>query len=532
MRIFGIQIKATDQASQTFSNVGRGLASMRTAASSAAASLGSVGVAMVVANQGLELVKKGVEALRAGYEAFVAPALEARSALDPGKASIDQLVTSANALRTSIGDALIPVLGGIGAALSPVIARATEWVTANRQVIATRMAEWARDLGLALESVLTPGLQLAATAVAGLRMTWVVLRDAAGQAVATILRGYSSIYDGVARVAEAVGADEMAASMRSTAAVTRSWGADMEASSQGAAAEVIRLQAELSEARGRIGSIGASAREVLEQIVPAASRIAGESIRRVSVEAASMMDEAVRMAAPFLAERRAEEAAFQRNQQEAASALAAANLKEIQKIEDAKRVASEKQKQADEKAAAETLRQYQSVGDTVSGVVMSTIAVARQAIGAGAEAGTVALRILEQIGQSVLDILTQMLVKFVVFSALKAILNVATGGATAAIPMPGFASGGMIPLTAGTPGRDSVPILAQPGESVLTVEQTRALRANLSGQGPPIRRGGGTPTVNVYAGSFVPSSRADLERTTRDPMTRILAAQRMTGARS
>jgi hypothetical protein len=85
-----------------------------------------------------------------------------------------------------------------------------------------------------------------------------------------------------------------------------------------------------------------------------------------------------------------------------------------------------------------------------------------------------------------------------------------------------MAEGGLV--TGGVQGRDSVPTLLQPGEFVLTKEQTDSLR---QGGGGGL---GGSPTINIELSSSLPPSRAEMKKYVRQnivPALRELRAQGM-----
>lgn len=86
-------------------------------------------------------------------------------------------------------------------------------------------------------------------------------------------------------------------------------------------------------------------------------------------------------------------------------------------------------------------------------------------------------------GQVARDVMQQLAIQIIQGSIMKAF---------------GFASGGVIPMTVGTPGRDSVPILAMPGERVLSVEENRRFESGMasSSRGGG-ERGGGGQVVNL-----------------------------------
>jgi hypothetical protein len=89
-----------------------------------------------------------------------------------------------------------------------------------------------------------------------------------------------------------------------------------------------------------------------------------------------------------------------------------------------------------------------------------------------------------------------------------------------AMGMEGMAEGGLV--RGGIEGRDSVPVMLQPGEFVLTKNQTDSLRAGGGGMGSQV--------VNIELNSTMPQSRAEIKRFVRQnvvPALRDLKAQGM-----
>ena len=89
-----------------------------------------------------------------------------------------------------------------------------------------------------------------------------------------------------------------------------------------------------------------------------------------------------------------------------------------------------------------------------------------------------------------------------------------------AMGMEGMAEGGLV--RGGIEGRDSVPVMLQPGEFVLTKNQTDSLRSGGGGMGSQV--------VNIELNSTMPQSRAEIKRFVRQnvvPALRDLKAQGM-----
>ncbi len=98
----------------------------------------------------LPLLRQGPEAMRR-YEAeakrlgYVLSGPELQRATALGK-SFTELKMSFTGVRNSISDALFPVL-------QPLLAQMTNWISANRQLIGTRVGEWVADIAAWVRSV-------------------------------------------------------------------------------------------------------------------------------------------------------------------------------------------------------------------------------------------------------------------------------------------------------------------------------------------------------------------------------------------
>jgi hypothetical protein len=110
------------------------------------------GGAAVGLNQGLELVKKALALVSAGYEATVGRALALRAANDPTRRDMEALAKAAEGLQVSIGNALLPVIRTLAQALAPVLQSMTTWVNANRDIIATNLTGWIVQVAQGLTS--------------------------------------------------------------------------------------------------------------------------------------------------------------------------------------------------------------------------------------------------------------------------------------------------------------------------------------------------------------------------------------------
>lgn len=98
----------------------------------------------------LPLIRQGPQA----FDRLIAKARQLGIVMTPGQiasanafaASLAEMDTSVTALKQSVGNALIP-------ALEPLLQQLTSWVSQNRELISTKITEWAKELGHWLQNI-------------------------------------------------------------------------------------------------------------------------------------------------------------------------------------------------------------------------------------------------------------------------------------------------------------------------------------------------------------------------------------------
>lgn len=533
-RQLSIALVARDAASGVVAGVGRSLGVLSTTARAATVSMGAIGTATVVANQGLELLKKGAELARGAYELFIAKAMEARDATDPGKMALTQFADAAGRLQVSIGNVLMPTLAGLATAFRPLLESASKWLETNREVVGVQIAEWVVRAGTAMLSVLVPATQIAATVWGGLKMAFYGVEVAVNSMLEALLSGVARALLNFAKLEGALGNKELALSLAQTALAAHNLSKEFETSGDVAAASLLEAERNMKDLRGDIGKVGEEAKRVLSTVLPAAAKAAAAGIK-VARDAAkadapgmakndAMNDDAVAL---YYQERNRLEDEFQKNMREADAAKAAANLRDIEEIERKRKEAVAKRAQEEERVTAQALQRQQAGQQAVAGALMGTVGAARAAIAAGRNAGEAAVAVLESIANSLINSIVESLAKLAAKSLVSniPILGPLFGGFL------GMARGGLVPETIGIPGQDSVPALLMPGELVVPRDQVRAARTSGAGLAAGGGGGGGGITIHVDARSTVPDSRADLDRRMRPVAVAARRVERATGSR-
>lgn len=532
-RQLSIALVARDAASGVVAGVGRSLGVLSTTARAATVSMGAIGAATVVANQGLELLKKGAELARGAYELFIARALESRDATDPGRAALTQFADAASRLQIAIGNVLMPTLVGLAEAFRPLLDAAAQWLETNREIVGVQIAEWVVRAGQATLSVLVPAAQLAATVWMGVKSVFLGVEAVVNSAFGVIADGVADVTRmGAALAAATPGGGALAKTLGEVSQAATGVGREFRISSAAAQRAILDDEARMREFRGEIGAIGEDARRILASVIPAAAKSAAAGIK-IARDAASgagegegMMDAIVREARPYLDQLRREREDVERQARmdvaETAREMEAAAQQWAQR-----RLQESRERNAAELAAQQQLLAQQRAGEqAVAGALVGAVGAARAAINAGREAGDAAIAVLDSLANSVLNQIVNSLAKM----AVKGLFSMIPGVGGFLGGFLGFARGGLVPETIGVPGQDSVPALLMPGELVVPRDQVRAARtagAGLTAGGG----GGGNITIHVDARSTVPDSRADLDRRMRPVAVAARRVERATGSR-
>jgi hypothetical protein len=114
--------------------------------------------ATVAANQGVELLSKGFNAVKAAIGGAVNAAINLRSESDPLVKKFRTLQSTVSSVGATLGSSVIAAVTGIGTAFKPALAGAKNFLEANRSLIATKIVQYMFRLARAL----TEGLAQAA----------------------------------------------------------------------------------------------------------------------------------------------------------------------------------------------------------------------------------------------------------------------------------------------------------------------------------------------------------------------------------
>ena len=182
---FVLTLKAKDLATDAVKKLGTAMGATTNAVGSLAKlgvkAFSSIGSAIVVANQAVELLKTGFSTV----SEFVGGSLEAvrelRGETNPLVLEMNALATESQAAKAALGTAFASALLAISQAFKGVGAQAAEFLDNNRKLIATKIVQFLFKAAQALVDGIAAGLQLANT-------TWATLTTTVDESIMSITK--------------------------------------------------------------------------------------------------------------------------------------------------------------------------------------------------------------------------------------------------------------------------------------------------------------------------------------------------------
>lgn len=445
----GIVITAADKASQAFSKAG---------------------ASVVAFNQALELAKKAMEVTRVAWELTGQKALEFRAKNDKTRRTLEQFADKLTKLGARIGDVWLSILKPVAESLGPVIDGMSRWIKQNRALLAVNIIEFAVKTGKVLNSVLTPAILLVTRSFAGWQMLWQGLKAAWAEFNRLILEGIEGQLAGIQSVAELFGADGLAGQIGAARSVLREMGSEYAQASNTAVTEIDKT---------------IKAQEALEKKINDVSRAADAALAK----AAAGAKESAQAAGSGMDINAEKFEQLQERQRQAAEARVAhtvemgnyefeLKMQQEQALADRRIALYEYTRQAAEDAAM-------NIGSSFAAAVESSVSGAENVGSAFAAMGKNALNVAVNTAQKVI-IARATEAASGAASAVSAIPIIGPALVPAAIASMFALVKGLIgrlvkardggEVRGGIPGRDSVPALLMPGETVLTTRQTQSLK--------------------------------------------------------
>ena len=486
-----IEITATDEASGEIEDVGKktnkALKAVKKFGQMGATAFKAFTVAAVGINQGLEVLKKFKEVATAMIEKSMA----FRSANDPLIQSFGKITDSVNALIARMGDVLLNVFVALGNQFAPLITRARDFLAANQQILAIGLVEFFQKMAIAITRGVAGAFNLAREMATKFEQGLI--------AVTAAFLSFASLFS-----------DEYAPALRE------------------AEKEFHKLGKEQENFEARTNSISAAVEEGIGQVSVGAIKALGTATAGLNKPYEKLVATQEKQKAHLQTI-----ASLEERIQGGLEDAAATNLQLRIALTNALIEAQEKQAAKEAEQLQERVNTAVASADSIASAFVSGYGAAEEGQNQFAAA-------LKSASASAVDIALETMQKQVMASAAVGAGNAAASwgwagpvvaSAMAAamfglirgfvqMGMTGMAEGGLV--RGGIEGRDSVPAMLQPGEFVLTKNQTDSLRSGGGGLGSQV--------VNIELNSTMPQSRAEIKRFVRQnvvPALRDLKAQGM-----
>lgn len=209
-------------------------------------------------NSTMEIAKKSVELLRAGFEMTVGAALAQRAETDAQRQSFERFGVQIQRIQGLIGDVLLPIILGVGDAFKPALDASERWLATNKQIVGGGIIEFLRDTAQILVSGVATGTLLVTRAWSGWKQLISSVKSIALEAFSGILGGIDSLLGGVSSAAKAFGRDELAGKIEETRASLRGMAADSQDSADRALADAAREAKAQEELEKKIDGVAAA----------------------------------------------------------------------------------------------------------------------------------------------------------------------------------------------------------------------------------------------------------------------------------
>jgi hypothetical protein len=441
-REYGILISVKDGATKALKGVG-------VSAKLAAKAFKVFAISSALLNQTLELGRKAFEVLRFAIFDTMAKAIEFRKAGDPMIQWFQDMKRESELVRARLGDALLPVMKTLSDVFMEVTGGISNWIEANRVLIATRLVEWIFTLGKWLTKVLNPAVKVLAHGFLALKVVWFALKSAFNSVWSFIAARIADVLDSVSMLA-GLFSDKLAASISETKDSMQTLSEVFESSNDEAITGLVNTTLQF----GKVGDAVDAATIKVDNFFDTFRERGLKAVRQSTAGINKTVEE----------QTKAIETVTEKQQE--AAAVVGQTHDELQGVFTAGFTAM-----ADAAEAGENMAVAAGKAVTVAAIDSATTVINAAAAKAIAEAlaGTA--------GIPFVGLALGAAAAAVVSGLIKAQLNE-------------FATGGMV--TGGTPGRDSVPAVLMPGERVLTRSQAR--ETAVAGQD-----GGGGTTINFNA---------------------------------
>jgi hypothetical protein len=585
--VFGVLVEVKDFASAAFSKIqtagqatDKGLGA---AGKSISASMTGARHAVAFLDHGMRLLERGAGLLNHTIGDSIRKSLEFRAAGDAQAKSMHDFERAIEVTQARIGDKFIPVILGVEDSLKPVLKDFNTWMKTNDALIKSTLINWLAQGAHLLTDGIAGGVNLVIDGWYGWKLVIASTQAIANEAFSAILDGIGDVVGGLERFASFAGMDKFAGKLAGWKAGISDFGAQAKQIAEENEAQIYKEIRARDEAKKTVEQY----REIVEK-----------AIDGVAVNAHKHENDAIKATNKTLEERN--KAAEIRKKLEEIEAnhnmLQTQNyIKNWREAFERKNELLEHDAEAWDAKLAEVgagvkkqLEETKAASEAMSGEIYGYLSAAA---GAGVEAakgakdawGVTTAFIggaLKQVGQMLLAQTAEMAIKYVLAKGIEKVtakttalgeiqaaaavasanafasyagvpvfgeaLGVAAGAAAYAQTMAtagliGFHDGGVVPLAGGVRGRDSVPIMAEPGEGIVPVDMMRQL-AKLFGMTEPKPAYASGGVVSALSGSaamtvvYSPrtltfASRADNEKHLRDNFLPVFSDMLRNGRR-
>jgi hypothetical protein len=537
-----ITITAEDNASAQLKNIGEAAEESQSAVSK----FGSMGSkALETFSQATTAIFATIEIFKSTRDAmlgFVEKSIEFRGENDKLVQSFRRQSDEVNALSARIGDVLLNAFIAVSEQFEPMIRGARDFLEANQQVLAIGLVEFFEKTALTMTNVVAPSIIAVTRTVAFFQMAWETLKTGVNATIGVILWGTSETLKSMSSLAQKVPfvSDEIKDGLsRASVAADEMSMAFLESADESVQAtqDIANEQAVLED---KVRSVATTIRTQIGKVSKKAIKQLGKETKGLNTNLERTQARLDSIGAWF------EEFTQKRKDEiDAAADLFEAEMRlrdELLTLEQQKRDEINEQKRSEH---SETMGQIAMVGEAFAAAITEAESFS-QAMGNSIRA--IVTETVRAVIESIKTVIMARAVEAAVnaASASAAFGPLAMAGAGVAAlslvqgfidKLPKFAQGGMV--QGGSPGQDSVPILAMPGEYVMSTEQVDAMRqlfsnmdgvnttGRFAGGGTVGGRSGGGVTVNIS--TAVPLSKAELTRYVRSSIVPALNDLRAQG---
>jgi hypothetical protein len=489
-REVGIVLTIRDAASRSLAAVGKAAKGVRKGVNkigpAGTSALKGLGFAAVALNQGLELAKKGMELFRAAVLDTIEASMQFRAENDPIVKWFERVKKEGNLVRARIGDAMIPIFKAFTDTISQTSGRLSEYIRANRELIATKVGEWLKGPVASGIEIVMKGVGLVAKMWLGWKAVFLTLKIAFNEFSIFVIDQIKSL------VKSLVGVTRVFPSIRKQLKDSyEQWAILGEVSADASK----QAKDELAKLPGELNALDKAVESGTKTAVKFVNDVGDATIKnaKTMTEAQELTREEMQKTADKAKELIAlQTEAINKHRDARIAAIDAAMARELaqaQLLDQQEQAHMAKQAEAAEAAKQRMLEQQQAAAETAQaiGETMGTAIT-------GLATGTLTFRdVFKDVVAQVIAKITEMTIAAITANAA----NAASGAAASQAPIPvvgpalgiaaagamsafvlamanQFAKGGEV--SGGVPGKDSVIAALTPGERVLTVEQNRMFK--------------------------------------------------------